>query len=55
MTFHPAKESVESTMAETLAAKVTRAPLIAVRHSRDRVAGVAWMNAAKGTRVIWIS
>lgn len=42
-------------MAETLAAKVTKAPSIVVRQSRNRVVGVAWMNAAKGTRVIWIS
>ena len=52
MTFHPAKESVESTMAETLAAKVTLVLSTVVRHSRGRVVGVAWMNAAKGTRVI---
>ena len=52
MTFHPAKESVGNTMAETPAAKVTLALSTAVRNSRDRVVGVAWKNAAKGTRVI---
>ena len=42
-------------MAGTPAAKVTKAPSIAVRRSRSRVVGVAWMNAAKGIRAIWIS
>ena len=53
MTFHHAKESAESTTAGIPAAKGIKALLIAVHPSH--AVGAAWMNAAKGTRAIWIS